>query len=149
MVNGTISLAENQQSALFGVTFNLDAEKTLFSINESTGTATPVGLLGIGSGGAFYDAAFDTSGHLFETENNGLGYTNLTNLYSVNPTTGAATLIGNVGGGYRLDALDYQDGTLYGFAGGVIISINTTTGAGTFVADIDPSLKDVQGQRLR
>jgi hypothetical protein len=147
LAQGSMSLAERQDGTLFGVTFNLSAYKTLYTINESTGSATPVGELGIGSGGAFYAASFDTSGHLFETENNGVGTQNLSNLYSVNTTTGAATLIGGVGG-YRVDALDFQNGTLYGFADNstpVIISINTTTGAGTFVADIDPSLGAVSG----
>jgi len=144
---GFMSLAERQDATLFGVTFDSSAYKALYTITVSTGSATLVGRLGIGSGGGFYATSFDSNGNLFETENNQPGI-NPTNLYLVKPSTGAATLIGNVGGGYRVDALDFQNGTLYGFTDNpstAIISINTTTGAGTFVANIDPSLESVSG----
>ena len=56
------------------------------------------------------------------------------NVYTVNTSTGAATLVGNVG--YALYAMDYENGTLFGFTeSGQIVSINTSTGAGTFVAN--------------
>jgi PKD repeat protein len=58
--------------------------------------------------------------------------------YSVNPDTGLATKIGNVGF-YRISAMDFDDsGVLYGVCenvdgDSVLITINTTTGAGTLV----------------
>lgn len=76
---------------------------------------------------------------------------NLSNLYNVNPTSGAATLIGNIG--YRLvGGLDFDsNGTLYGvgetytpgsppFSGPlVLITINTATGAGSTVGNLGVS----------
>ena len=69
---------------------------------------------------------------MYLQETNGAGGTS--NVYTVNISTGAATLLGNVG--YEVFALDYENGTLYGFTGhGQIVSIDTSTGVGTFVAN--------------
>jgi len=67
------------------------------------------------------------------------------NLFSVNETTGAATLIGGVG--FALESIVYSNGTLYAFtsASNPIISIDTSTGAGTAGADQDSALGIVNG----
>ena len=102
----------------------------LYTVNPSNANVTLVGAFGIGTG-SFYDAAFN--GHtMYLQETNGSGGTS--NVYTVNTSTGAATLVGNVG--YALYAMDYENGTLFGFTeSGQIVSINTSTGAGTFVAN--------------
>ncbi len=55
-------------------------------------------------------------------------------LYTINPTTGATTLIGDTG--FAINGLNYYNGTLYavqaGF-GGNLLTLNTTTGAGTVI----------------
>ena len=55
-------------------------------------------------------------------------------LYSINPTTGVATDIGSTG--FLVYTGLFVNGTLYGFDGNsdVIITINTSTGAGTQIA---------------
>jgi hypothetical protein len=54
-------------------------------------------------------------------------------LYSINPTTGMATDIGSTG--FLVFSGLFVNGTLYGFSGtGDIITINTSSGAGTQVA---------------
>jgi len=58
-------------------------------------------------------------------------------LASVNVSTGAVTDIGSTG--YTPDAGLFVDGTLYGFdtTSNAIVTLNTTTGAGTYVATYD------------
>ena len=52
----------------------------------------------------------------------------------MNTTTGLASLVGNIG--FEVFALDYANGSLFGFtASGQIITIDTTTGTGTFLAN--------------
>jgi hypothetical protein len=60
----------------------------------------------------------------------------LSNLYTVNATTGATSLVGAVG--FAVNGLEYHNGTLYGLerAGGSLISINTSTGAGTAIGPL-------------
>jgi len=55
-------------------------------------------------------------------------------LIGVNAGTGAGSLIGNIGF-TSVFGLNYSGSTLYGFtSGGQTITINTTTGLGTFFA---------------
>ena len=57
-------------------------------------------------------------------------------------TTGQATFIGNTTSGAIVSALDYQNGTLYGATtDGNLISIDTATGQGNFIAPLDPALQ--------
>ena len=64
----------------------------------------------------------------------------LSTLYTVNPTTGATTLVGDVG--FAINSLEYHNGRLYGIerAGGSLISINTATGAGTAIGPLGVTL---------
>jgi hypothetical protein len=102
----------------------------LYTVNPSNANVTLVGAFGI-STGTYYDAAFNGNTMYLE-ETNGTGGTS--NLYTVNTSTGAATLVGNIGS--EIYALDFENGTLYGFtASGQNVSIDTSTGVGTFVAN--------------
>ena len=115
--NGIEALAFRKDGALFG-----SSGSQLFTINPNTGTATLVGAMGVSS--SFWDIKFDGSGQLYLAQNS---------LYKVNTSTGHATLVGAIG--FSVWALDFENGTLYGFTTvGQIISINTTTGAGTLVS---------------
>jgi len=102
-----------------------DSRGQIGKVDVATGTSTVVGGSGIGAQDSLTDIAFDPLGHLF-----GIGFTGF---YSINTTTGLATLIGNHGiaGGNAL--VFGTDGTAYagGNGTGNIYTINTATGAGT------------------
>lgn len=75
---------------LYGLTSNRSGTNpnSLVTINPATGLVTEIGLPGVG---AFGDIKFSpTSGILYGFGNNG-------NLYTINLTTGAATLVGSSG----------------------------------------------------
>jgi len=57
------------------------------------------------------------------------------NFYSINPNTGAGSLIGSFGNGVQLQSIVEADGKLYGFDGNAMYSVNLSTGAATFVQD--------------
>ncbi len=74
------------------------------------------------------------------------GDSNPATLYSINPTTGAATMIGSIGFA-RVSAIgfDRQSGILYGIGFrmdgiSVLITIDRTTGAGTQAVVLNPGL---------
>ncbi|MCA9289330.1 MAG: hypothetical protein KDA05_12130, partial [Phycisphaerales bacterium] len=104
-------------------------------INVATGAATLVS----NAPGVFFDnlAARDGVGG---PEAFGVDGIFTDSLYRVNPTTGATTLVGNLG----LGDISVQVGTSFGPAGrlialfsdGNIYTIDTTTGAATFVAQV-------------
>jgi len=126
--NSLFGLAFRQDGTLFGC-----SSDTLYQINPNTGAATLVGAMGVNSG--YYDMKFDNAGNLYF-----VGSPNLLEfptLYQLNTTTGQALQIGQPGAvGFNVWALDYANGTLFGFtSGGQIVSINTTNGVGTFVAN--------------
>jgi hypothetical protein len=120
--NNIFGLAFRQDGTLFGC-----SDDTLYQINPNTGAPTLVGAMGVNS--IYYDIKFDSGGHLYLVENS--------TLYLVNTSTGQALQIGQSGAiGFVVWALDFDNGTLFGFTpGGQIVSINTTTGVGTFVAN--------------
>jgi hypothetical protein len=109
----------------------------LLTVNTSTGVATAVGAMGLPQG----QLAFAPDGTLF------LAYAastlpdgeEVSDLAQVNPLTGLATTIGPIGFN-DVFGLGFLGNTLIGGATvsgddtGQLIDINTTTGAGTFVA---------------
>lgn len=109
---------------------------TLYTVNTTTGAATPVGAAG----------SYNSSGDLEFASN--LYLTSATSttdqLFTVDPTTGAGTPLGDIGYA-QVYGLAYvpETGTLYGFndVGNNVISINTGTGAGTFVAKYSGSFE--------
>lgn len=136
-VNGTnpgtsiIEVAQRpSDGALFGMAFS---NGNLFTIDKTTALAAQVGSSTHSV--TWLNIAFDGSGNLFLADAPGGRNTN-SNLYGINTTTGAATLLGAIGTGanlFNVDALLWHNGALYGFTDGThkIITINTTTGAGT------------------
>lgn len=98
-----------------------DSSGNLGTVDVATGSVTVIGNMGV----TMTDIAFSPTGSLF-----GLSFTGL---YSINPTTAAATFIGNhsIPGGNAL--VFGNDGKLYGggFSTTSLFTINTTTGAGT------------------
>lgn len=91
-----IDIAINNSGVMYSCDINTDA---LNVINKVTGTATPVGSLGINISFA--------QGMAFDPETDSLflaAYTDAGKLYRCNTTTGAATLIGTIGTGNEVDA---------------------------------------------
>jgi len=105
----------------------------LATVNLLTGAATPIGsatgiagleAMEFAPDGTLYAASFGTN-----------------DLYTLDPTTGAATLIGSLGFTGVMDlAWDPFDKTMYAIeslgVGSALYSINLGTGAGTLVTDI-------------
>ncbi len=102
-------------------------------------------VAGCGSGGEganikFAGGSGAGSGQLLAAD----GSNGLSNLYTLNPATGAVTsTIGAIGYGVTGLAVHPTTGTLYGVTGrnsslspGSLITINRTTGAGTLVGDL-------------
>jgi PEP-CTERM motif len=107
-----------------------DANAVFYTLSPPSTTVNVVGATGIGSTGLM---AVNASGTQIFTGSYD-PVTGTTDLYSVNPTTGAATLIGDTGF-YIINGL-FVNGTLYGFDDNTeaIVTINTTTGVATQVA---------------
>ncbi len=115
------------------VAFAVDNTETLYSVDLTTATATPIGF----TGQFLQGLAVSPTGGLFGTDY-------LANLFSVSPTTGAATFIGSTGLGSSVAAGDIEGlgfrgttliGTDFSDLGGptTVYSINTTTAAPTAV----------------
>lgn len=109
---------------LFGVD---DSLEQLITINLSTGVGTFVGNLGVSTLNP--SLAFDNAGNLFIADDT-------RNFYSVNPGTGAATLIGSTG--RDITGLTALGTTLYGLDDGnnALVTINPGTGATTLVGSL-------------
>jgi hypothetical protein len=107
--------------------FAVDNTTTLFSVDLTTATATPIGP----TGQFLQGLAVSPTGSLFGTDYLG-------NLYSVSKTTGATTFIGSTGLG-DIEGLTFRGATLIGTnfsnLGGPtnVSAINTTTAAPTTI----------------
>jgi hypothetical protein len=120
---------------IFGSAFNgPNGPASLYTINPSTGAATLVGPIGFNRVGALdfnpvngllYGVGADRSGNAA--------------LLTINTATGAGTEVGALGIGVSQDiAFRPSDGKLFSYNGGSIFTINTTTGAATFLLN-DPA----------
>jgi len=102
-----------------------NATTLLYTINPSTGAASPVGNIGFASAG---DLAFN-SGQLFMTSTDN-------QLIQIDLTNGAAgTAIGPLGFENVFGLATGDDGVLYGVSGTQLLSVNISTAAGTLVCD--------------
>ena len=107
----------------------------LYTVNSGTGAASLVGVIGPRASG---DLAFAPDGTLFMSADPVIG--TLDDLLTVNPSTGAGTVVGSIGF-VDVFGIDFYGGSLVGLtAGGQLISIDTTTGAGALVASTNPSV---------
>ena len=130
--NGVGALAISPGGTLYGIAGNSGSgapPHQLITINTSTGAGTAVGGV-TGETINITDMAFRSDGALFIMAGNGA-------FYSVNTTTGAATLVGtgtgiNSGGGLGFNS----SGTLYVANGNNLSTVNTATGAQTFVTSL-------------
>lgn len=117
-----------------GTLYAVDSNRSLFSIDMSTGTKTAIGMVSANAGttaGLAYDPV---SGTVFLTS------TNNDSLYTLDLGTGTATLVGSYGVDVVMHGLEWDSstGTLYGASSSPnsFYSISTTTGAATLVGSI-------------
>jgi len=102
-----------------------NASTLLYTINPSTGVASPVGNIGFASAG---DLAFN-SGQLFMTStDNQLIQIDLTN-------SAAGTAVGPLGFVNVFGLATGDNGALYGVSGTQLLSVNISTAVGTLVCD--------------
>jgi hypothetical protein len=138
-VDNIADLTSNQTTTIWGIQASTD---DLVTINPVTGVGTvgpTITGTGLSASVPIYSIAWDPlTGILYGNTSKGDGATADT-LYSINPTTGAATLIGQIG--YNdVYALGFgQDGTLWGVENnddnGGLVDINLTTGLGTLTGN--------------
>ncbi|MFC1884056.1 DUF6923 family protein [Thermodesulfobacteriota bacterium] len=131
-------VASHGQTGMNALVYNYD-DGLLYGASTSgefgslttDGTYTQIGYFGGGitSSG---DLAFAEDGTLYATVNYRSG---VDHLATINPTTGAATIVGSLGRD-NVYGLFYENGQLYGFTeAGVLLSINPSTAANTAIRD--------------
>ncbi len=108
------------------ILFINDSAGRLATVDVADGTATLIGSMGV----VMTDIAFDPSGNLF-----GLDFTNL---YTINSTTAAVSLIGAHGVDEGNALVFATDGTLFAAGAGTtsLFTLSPGTGASTAIADI-------------
>ncbi len=133
-----IGLAYSDALAFDGnnILYAIDGDGNLYIVDDQTGATTFIGPTGVFIRGMEFDP---TTGILW----GGNGSTAPDDgVYTIDVTTGAATLVGNFGLNHNAPAILFdQTGNLYGAIGGgaepnQLISIDKTTGAGTIIGDI-------------
>ena len=92
-----------------------------------------------GSGSAVGSPGFVTHGLAYDSINDVIYATDELSLYTLNPSNGAATLIGTLAPNNACRALAYNssNGTLYGLNGSNLITVNTTTAATAIVGPLN------------
>ena len=120
-------------SVLFGAD---DLSDSLITIDLITGSGSLVGAFGIDADDP--GLAFADDGRLFLSQE-GVGNSTFGNLYTINPATGASTLIGSLGSGAGdITGLAFLNGTLFGLDdfGDALYSIDTATGMATLIGGL-------------
>jgi len=101
------------------------ASGTLYEVNPANGDLTSIGT----ATGVDYDDFGSTTAGLYAVSSG-----SIQDLYSISPSTGAATLIGPTGLGYgSWRGLSTNSSTLYFADGADLYTLNTSTGAATLV----------------
>lgn len=124
---GNHNLGANKNSLVFDANNTLyAANNSLYTLNVTTGAATL-----IGNGGTAYNSSGDlafVAGDLFLSSTYGND-----SLVKLNTTNGAATFVGNIGFSAVYGLATNNNIDLYGLTGTQVLSINTSTGAGTSI----------------
>jgi len=139
----------------YGTVYATDGNNNLYTVNMTTGAASLIGATGLApcpsvtDPTGLGDEAFFAAGGNFYLTFDGFDY--VTNavlvapaLYQINPTTGAATLIGPTA--FGIDAALQVNGTVYAFTSAdAVLSLNVANGSTSFVTNYDPSAMDITG----
>ena len=122
-IGNNIPVFGSTTSGLYGIApVGLQSVPTLFSINSATGAVTSIGAVGVIPNGGGANAKLSTGSSTLYMENNG-------SLYTMSTTSGAATLVGTESGAFPVNALLFENGTLYVGANGFGVgTINVSTG---------------------
>jgi hypothetical protein len=131
------------QGSTLNTIYALDGSFNLYSVNPTTGAGTLIGPTGLSLSPAYQ----------LSTGSSVLYFGDGNELYSLNTLTGAATDIGSTGlSGDGIDGLVSEGGVLYaGYASsgsippGSIYTIDTTSGAATFLSTQSPTIGLVYG----
>ena len=124
--SSTYALAFSGAGSLYGLSNGFN-DGTLVTVNTATGSATTVGAstgisdlmaLAFSPNGTLYAASWSTD-----------------SLYTLNQSTGAASLVGNLGFGGVMDIDFDSNGNLFGLSSS-LYKINTQTGQGSLVTGL-------------
>lgn len=128
-IGGAFPQVNALEVAKDGTVYAATSGGQFLTINTTTGAGTLVGNYGAGIVSAG-DLAFDSNGILYASVKTG-GFPGVDELATIDPNTGAATVIGPVG--YRdVFGIDFYCCHLFGVtAAGEYLVINPNTGAGT------------------
>lgn len=108
-----------------GTLYGAGSSSSLYTINTTTGSATSYGNMGFASAG---DLAFNSGNFFLSSTTN--------HLIEINLAGGAVgTDVGPFGFSNVFGLATGDDGVLYGVSGSTIFSVNTSTGAGSFVSN--------------
>ena len=143
---------------LGGTVYETDFYGNLYTVNTKTGTASLIGYTGIPSVPAYLaklgnnlfddEALFGVGGKLYAT----FDVFNISTssavfgpeLYQINPTTGAATIVGSTAP--YIDAVAEVGGTVYAFtAADQVLSLDLATGNTAFVNNYDSAASFITG----
>ncbi len=140
---------------LNGTVYETDGSNNLYTINTTTGAAFEIGYTGIPQCPSVTnpddigdEALFAAGGNLYVTFD---AFNFITNavviapeLYRINTSTGAATLVGPTA--FGIDAAVQVNGAVYGFtSANTVLSLNPADGSNTFVTNYDASALDITG----
>jgi hypothetical protein len=117
---------------LYGAAYvGTNTQATLYTIDSTTGTETLVGLTGYNQvSGIDFDPITGTLYGVGYKSYNDIGFFEL---ITINITTGVGTTVGGTGTSAFQDISFRSDGTLFGFSGGSLYTLNLITGAATLV----------------
>ena len=132
-----VAQASAATSTLFGATAGGDGNtpSNFYSIDPSTGVATLIGPVGFRAVSAM---DFNPStGALYATGRRTVGSTLV--LMTIDPVTGAGTEVGPLGSGFNVQDMSFRnsDNKLFAYREGLLITINTATGAATTIGLVD------------
>jgi hypothetical protein len=132
-------LAGTSGSARAALLGNSLLEGKLYDIDPATGAATNPRSLGVD-----WSIAFSPNGTLYGVTQSGAGTPTPSALFTVNPATGAATLVATTSPSIDIEgdiAFDPTSGVLYAIdGGGTLFTIDTSTGVGTIVGTVSGAL---------
>jgi hypothetical protein len=141
---GSISGYEDFGSTTAGL-FGIDTALNVYSVNPSTGATTLLGNAGLNPSGLASAGLSTGSSTLYLSLSWGFGSPPL---YTVDTTTGLATLVGPMSSG--VGAFVFQNGILYGVTcppsiAGLLLNVNPTTGGSTVITGVDPAVGIIAG----
>ncbi len=141
---------------LNGTVYETDGSNNLYTVNTATGIASrKIGYTGIPQCPSVTnpddigdEALFAAAGKLYASFDAFDFVTNAVviapELYQINTSTGAATLVGSTA--FGIDAAVQMNGTVYGFTAlNTVLSLNPADGSSTFLTNYDASALDITG----